>query len=428
MATCYQVLSVSSRNATAGCLEHLSISNDRRHSSLHCAPSSAPLFPCNRPTPILRTVRRAQPTRAETLFPPPSPSIGKRRAGLSKKEGKEDSLVCEDTPDFEFEHGYTMRQVCDRLIEIFLLEKTNEVEWRKLLLLSDDWDRIRPYFFKRCKYKESLETDKLKKANLLSFCSKIEKVDAEMQKHKQLLDEVKENWPELDVMVAGRRKEFSNAFFRYMMLLCEASSTRLDKRDDLARIAAKCLAAVEAHDRAIENDVAITIAQQKFDNILDSPSLEEACSKVDNLAKTKQLDSTLMLLFTKAWAAAKESNTMTDEVKELMHHLYMVARGHLHRLIPKEIRILQHILSIEDPTQRFKALTECFSPGDENTEKEADMLYTKPERLLKWMNIVLDGYHLNKQETVMDAARQLMTPHIINRLLQLKAVVQDQFT
>ncbi|MCO5554479.1 hypothetical protein L7F22_008008 [Adiantum nelumboides] len=111
----------------------------------------------------------------------------------------------------------------------------------------------------------------------------------------------------------------------------------------------------------------------------------------------------------------------------MMHHLYMVARGHLHRLIPKEIRILQDILAVQDPTSRFKALTECFSPGDENTEKEADKLYTKPEKLLKWIKIVLDGYHFNKQETVMDAARQLMTPQIIDRLLQLKVVVEDQF-
>lgn len=52
----------------------------------------------------------------------------------------------------------------------------------------------------------------------------------------------------------------------------------------------------------------------KFDDILSSPSLEAAAAKIDNLAKTKQLDSTLMLLMTKAWASAKESTLMKDEV------------------------------------------------------------------------------------------------------------------
>ncbi|MCO5554478.1 hypothetical protein L7F22_008007 [Adiantum nelumboides] len=259
-------------------------------------------------------VFRAGQAKAETLTPSSSTSSRKSKAGRPKQQAKEESLLFEDTADFEFENGYTMRQVCDRLIHIFTQEKTNEVEWRKLLLLGDDWDRLRPSFFKHCKYKASLETNKLKKADLLSLCSKMEKVDAEMLKHKQLLEYVKENWPELDVVVAGRRKEFTNAFFQHMTLLCEASSNRLDRRDDLARIAAKCLAVVEAHDRALEDDVAITIAQQRFDKILDSPSLDEACSKVDKLGEKKQIDSTLMLLFAKAWATAKDSHTMTDEV------------------------------------------------------------------------------------------------------------------
>jgi hypothetical protein len=43
------------------------------------------------------------------------------------------------------------------------------------------------------------------------------------------------------------------------------------------------------------------------------------------------------------------------------------------------------------------------------------------------MKLILDGYHLNKQSTTMDAARQLMDPTIIYRLMQLKEIVEDQF-
>lgn len=59
-----------------------------------------------------------------------------------------------------------------------------------------------------------------------------------------------------------------------------------------------------------------------------------------------------------------------------MYHLYMVARGNMQRLVPKEVRIIRHILSIEDPKEQFAALTEAFSPGDELEGKDADMLYT----------------------------------------------------
>ena len=64
------------------------------------------------------------------------------------------------------------------------------------------------------------------------------------------------------------------------------------------------------------------------------------------------------------------------QVKELMHHLYLVARGHLQRLIPKEIRMLQHILAIEDPTQRFAALSESFAPAEESIDKDREDLHT----------------------------------------------------
>lgn len=57
----------------------------------------------------------------------------------------------------------------------------------------------------------------------------------------------------------------------------------------------------------------------KFDDILSSPSLEAAAAKIDNMAKSKQLDSTLMLLMTKAWASAKESTLMKDEVTFLSY-------------------------------------------------------------------------------------------------------------
>ena len=42
--------------------------------------------------------------------------------------------------------------------------------------------------------------------------------------------------------------------------------------------------------------------------------MEAAAKKIDTLAKNRELDSTLMLLITKAWASAKESTMMKEEV------------------------------------------------------------------------------------------------------------------
>jgi len=52
----------------------------------------------------------------------------------------------------------------------------------------------------------------------------------------------------------------------------------------------------------------------KFDDILNSSSLDGACDEIKSLAKAKELDSSLILLINRAWAAAKESTTMNDKV------------------------------------------------------------------------------------------------------------------
>jgi hypothetical protein len=81
----------------------------------------------------------------------------------------------------------------------------------------------------------------------------------------------------------------------------------------IARLGAKCLSAIHAYDCTLEQ-LDLDSAQSKFDDILNSSSLDDACDKIKSLAKTKELDSSLILLINRAWAAAKDSTTMKNEV------------------------------------------------------------------------------------------------------------------
>lgn len=83
---------------------------------------------------------------------------------------------------------------------------------------------------------------------------------------------------------------------------------------ELAKLGNTCLAAVQAYDDATESIEQLNAAQLKFQDIINSPSVDAACRKIDNLAEKKELDSTLALMITKAWSAAKESNMVKDEV------------------------------------------------------------------------------------------------------------------
>lgn len=86
----------------------------------------------------------------------------------------------------------------------------------------------------------------------------------------------------------------------------------------LASLGKLCIAAVQAYDTSTESIDALNAAEMKLNDIINSPSLDAACRKIDSLAEKNQLDSALVLMITKAWSAAKESNMMKDEVLSVM--------------------------------------------------------------------------------------------------------------
>lgn len=98
----------------------------------------------------------------------------------------------------------------------------------------------------------------------------------------------------------------------------------------MARLAARCLSAVSAYDRTLEYVDTLDCAQAKFDDILNSPSLDVACEKIESLAKAKELDSSLILLINSAWASAKESTTMKNEVMFRLNLILVLKRSYLY--------------------------------------------------------------------------------------------------
>ena len=82
------------------------------------------------------------------------------------------------------------------------------------------------------------------------------------------------------------------------------------------------MAALQAYDSATESIESLKAAELKLQDIIESPSLDVACKKIDDLAEKKELDSTLVLMITKAWSAAKESNMAKSEVIGLCKYCF----------------------------------------------------------------------------------------------------------
>ncbi|XP_050376735.1 uncharacterized protein At4g37920 isoform X2 [Argentina anserina] len=321
---------------------------------------------------------------------------------------------------------HKMTRICDKLIEVFMVDKPTTTDWRRLLAFSREWDDIRPHFFKRCQDRADVEADPGMKHKILRLGRKLKEVDKDVQRHDELLKVVR-GAPDISDIVARRRKDFTKEFFVHLHTVSESYYENLEEQNALATIGNTCLAAVQAYDSATESIEALNAAELKFQDIIDSPSVDSACRKIDNLAEKNQLDSTLVMMITKAWSAAKESSMTKDEVKDVLYHLYVTARGNLQKLMPKEIRIVKYLLTIDDPEERLSALQDAFTPGEELEGKDVDNLYTTPEKLHTWIKAVVDAYHLSREGTLIREARDLMNPKIIKKLEELKKVVEKKF-
>ncbi|XP_031372421.1 uncharacterized protein At4g37920 isoform X2 [Punica granatum] len=320
-----------------------------------------------------------------------------------------------------------MVRVCDKLIEVFIVDKPTPTDWRRLLAFSREWPNIRPHFYKRCQDRADSLDDPGMKHKLLRLSRKLKEVDDDVQRHNELLEVVRSAPSEISEVVAHRRKDFTKEFFLHVHTVAESYHDNPSEGNAVAKLGNMCLAAVQAYDTATENMEALNAAELKFQDIINSPSLDAACRKIDNLAAKNQLDSALVLMITKAWSAAKESNMMKDEVKDILYHLYTTARGNLQRLMPKEIRILKYLLMIEDPEERVSALADAFTPGEELQGKDVDYLYTTPEELHTAIRTVIEAYHFSREGTLIREARDLMNPKIVEKLEQLKKLLEDKY-
>ncbi|XP_022768276.1 uncharacterized protein At4g37920, chloroplastic isoform X2 [Durio zibethinus] len=342
-------------------------------------------------------------------------------------EINKDRKIVDEKGSLEGLDDCKMIRVCDNLIEVFMVDKPTPTDWRRLFAFSKEWSSIRPYFFKRSQNRADVESDPGMKHKLLRLGRKLKEIDEDVQRHNELLEAIKGAPSEISEIVARRRKDFTKEFFVHFYTVAESYYNNPTEQNALVKLGDTCLAAVQAYDTAAESTEAINAAELKLQDIMNSPSLDVACRKIDSLAKKNQLDSALVLMITKAWSAAKECSMTKDEVKDIMYHLYMTTVASLQRLLPKEIRIVKHLITIEDPEERLCALNDAFTPGEEFEGKDLDYLYTTPEKLHTLMRTLVDAYNLSPKGTLLREARDLMNPKIIVKLEELIKIVEKNF-
>ncbi len=204
----------------------------------------------------------------------------------------------------------------------------------------------------------------------------------------------------------------------------------LASRAALATAAARLLALVEMHDAATRDAEQLEASFETFQGLLAGVgSLEDIDARVDALAAQGKLDPALLLTASKMYMSVKESPYTGEEVKDVMAHLYWRMKASMAALQPPEVRILKHLLALEDPLERRSGLEQAFTPGPELSTGGEDQLCTTPEALLRLMGGVLAAYDAQRgRATMAGQAAELMTPAVIERMRALQAEVQDRYT
>jgi len=329
-------------------------------------------------------------------------------------------------------------RVYDRLMDGFLMRKPEE--YPKLLSISREWENVADNLFAHIDTRAGeIENDPDRQLRLYELNRRLKKVHRRLQRMNDVLAEVKQAdiAGTLEEYVARRGESLTATFFEYANMRAQLLEDE-EEREQIASLLARLVSLVQAfHDMQKEGEV-LEDAQEAFDKILNSSSLEEMESKIDMVMdKQKNLSPALVLTMAKAWAGAKESNLVKDEVKDILGHLYMRAKANMGAMLPPEIRILRHVLTIEDPRERIQALSDAFTPGDTTeafSQGDTDVLYTSPEKLLFAIDQILQAYERQKPQQQMggmmaEAAPFFgnTTPALIPKLRDLSDEIQKYY-
>ena len=82
----------------------------------------------------------------------------------------------EDIQNTKQEDGQKMIRVCDKLIEVFLVDKPTASDWRRLLTCSREWNNLRAHFYQRCQERADKEENPDMKHKLLRLGRKLKEV------------------------------------------------------------------------------------------------------------------------------------------------------------------------------------------------------------------------------------------------------------
>ncbi|CAA0831627.1 Unknown protein [Striga hermonthica] len=344
--------------------------------------------------------------------------------------GNTSAVSDESTSDYVSQGAdQQMVETCDKLIHAFLFDNPKPTDWRTALILSRQWGTIAPHFYKRCQDRADSENDPAMKLQLLRLARKMKEIDIDVQKNNELVDAIRKSPTEVREIVSRRRKDFTKEFFEHFHTVGDSYYDNPAEQNALnaGKLNIQDIINSPSASAAPQLDLTKNAGQLNIQDLINSPSVSAASQQVGILAEKNQFGSALDPLNIKAWAGTKETSMTKEEVQDTMYHLYTTAVRNTQMRVPKDVRILKYLLTIENPERLMSALNDAFTPGEEFQGTHVDTLYTTPQILHAFIKTLVDAYHSSQEGSVMRQARDLMNPEFIQKLEKLEKIIRDNF-
>lgn len=315
-------------------------------------------------------------------------------------------------------------ELYDKLIHVFLKEK--RIRWRKLIALSKQWPSLVEGVLNRMHQLSSEEgTDPSLAMQIQAARKALLVLQAELTRYEEIIEYFNHAIPsEYDFLFAKHWVYFQKPFFDHLgwLIVAERNRRNYKESEALQIIGAKIATMIEAYGKVLQDREAVEGAIEHLRDLLNNASsMDDAEKMIDELVLMGGLNPPLMLVISKTYSSVKHSPLVNTIALEIMMRIYFKAQEQLSRGKPPEVRILKHLLALDDPLQAESELERALTPGKINKSKTHDFLSTTPERLLNLTNAILRVHKKNQTKVfLLGNSTEIINPRLIGKLFQLQ--------
>lgn len=321
--------------------------------------------------------------------------------------------------------------LCDQLIRV-LVTKNNITDMRKIIINSQLWPIISEAVFLRIEKltaKQNPDTDYSIK--LRTMGKTLANIDAELKLHTKIVKDFRSSIPsEHFALLIKYMDHLNEPFFEHIESLATIARRKgLQSEDDSLKIlSTKITAMVNSYNYTINDKKKIQSALLKLQTLLNSTSsIDDAEKKIDEMALSCQLDPSFLIVISRVYSSIKESPYANSEIADVAMHLYFRTQGQINKNMPREVRILKHLLCLNDPLIFKSELDRALNPGPDVETKTSEYMYTKPDRLLLTVNTILKAHENHHNLEINKKRNWSFKPNVINRIIMVRKMLISNY-